>query len=416
MAGLLLRYLFRDHFTLDAVVFLIPWYRFAHEHGLASLGTAFTNYTPFYSYLLILATQFDGFAKPLLLIKSISFVFEFGAAVLAYQLVYFATKSAKRSTMAFAASWLAPTVLFNGALWGQCDSIWAFFELLCVYLYCRGRQGILPFAISFAVKAQGIFLAPFVLGMVFRRRRQWLWLASVPAVYLALAVPVVIAGGSLRQVATVYLNQADTYHRLSMNAANLWIFVPHAFYTPGVVLGLLLAGGAALVIAVGLARSERSSPEALLLGACISLLLMPYLLPKMHERYFYAFELASLSLACINVRYAAAAVLAQVDGILAYLPFDRGWNVHFDLVVAALCNTVLVLYFLRQSGSEERATPFPIAHFVRYTLLCVGFAALLVHIGYQPAALATTILGLAFCVLLPTQAYVMLGRTTVQQT
>jgi len=51
--GLALRYLFREHATSDAVDYLIPWYAFARDHGVAGLSQAFTNYTPFYSYLLL---------------------------------------------------------------------------------------------------------------------------------------------------------------------------------------------------------------------------------------------------------------------------------------------------------------------------------------------------------------------------
>src|SRR5262249_40427433 len=57
--GLALRYLVREHATGDAVRYLIPWYAFARDHGVGGLGEAFTNYTPFYSYLLLIAAQFD---------------------------------------------------------------------------------------------------------------------------------------------------------------------------------------------------------------------------------------------------------------------------------------------------------------------------------------------------------------------
>ena len=414
IAGLPLRYAFQDYSTPDTFKFLLPWYTFARDHGLGGLNKDFTNYTPFYSYLLILTAQFDGLAKPLLLIKTISFVFEFGSAVLAYRLVHFATKSETRSTVAFAVSWLAPTVLFNGALWGQADAIWTFFLLLSIYQFCRGQQGVLPFAFAVAVKAQGTFLAPFVLGVLFRRKRKWLWLASVPIVYLALALPVVIAGGSLQRVLAVYLNQANTYHSLSMNAANFWVFIPNAYYAVGFAIGLILAGVGGLALAGIIARSKRNSAEFLLLAACSSLLLMPYLLPKMHDRYFYAFELASISLACINPRYVPVAVIAQVDGVLAYMAFGRVFG--FDLLLAALCNTVLVLFLLKQLLSEERTAPFPIGHFVSYTLLCVGFASLLIYTGNNPAAVMAKILFIIFCVLLPIQTYIMLKRTTVQHT
>lgn len=414
ISGVLLRYVFRDYSTPDTFAYLLPWYEFSRVHGLDSLRTAFTNYAPFYSYLLILTAQLDGLAKPLLLIKTISFIFEFGSALLAYRLVRFATQNATRSMVAFAVSWLAPTVLFNGALWGQADAIWTFFLLLSLYLFCRGKQGVLPFAMAFAVKAQGIFLAPFVLGILLRRRRRWLWLASVPIVYLALALPIIFAGGSLEKVVSVYLNQANTFHALSMNAANFWIFIPNAYYQVGVAIGLFLTSFVGLALATVIARSERKSPEFLLLAACASLLLMPYLLPKMHDRYFYAFEVASILLACINPRYVPVAVLAQVDGILSYFAFDRVFG--FEILVAALCNTVLALFLVGQLHCSEVATSFPTRQFVRFSLLIVGFVSLLAYAGNSQPDLVVKILGFAFCILLPIQSYILLKQTIVKST
>src|SRR5690242_5058429 len=55
LIGLALRYLARERATIDAVQYLIPWYVFARDHGVGALSEAFTNYTPLYSYLLLIA-------------------------------------------------------------------------------------------------------------------------------------------------------------------------------------------------------------------------------------------------------------------------------------------------------------------------------------------------------------------------
>ncbi|RZI38566.1 hypothetical protein EGT07_33550, partial [Herbaspirillum sp. HC18] len=138
--------------------FLIPWYVFARDHGIGALGEAFTNYTPFYSYLLLIAARFDWLGQPLSLVKAISAMFELGCAIVIARMVWRATRVPLRASMAFCAIWLAPTVILNGAMWGQADSIWAFFVLISVALFMRNRNGILPFAVAFAVKAQAVFL------------------------------------------------------------------------------------------------------------------------------------------------------------------------------------------------------------------------------------------------------------------
>jgi Gpi18-like mannosyltransferase len=374
--GLALRYLAREHATSDAVQYLIPWYVFARDHGVGGLDEAFTNYTPFYSYLLLISARFDGLGQPLSLVKAISAVFELGCAVVVAQIVWRATKAPLRASLAFSSVWLAPTVIFNGALWGQADSIWTFFSLLSVSLFMRNRNGVVPFAVACAVKAQGVFLGPFVLGMILRRRIHWAWFAAVPGVYVILAIPVLLAGRPIASVFTVYLDQAETFHRLTMNAANIWVLAPDVPYAIGIAIGLTLAATAGLALSVFMLRSKQDRPDFILLAACASLLIMPYLLPKMHDRYFYAFELASIALACLNPRYLPFAVIAQLDGVLSYLGFERGTLM--GLLPAALANTLLSLYLGLDLWRGERGYRLPKFAWLGFAASTVGLLSVLI--------------------------------------
>jgi len=340
LAGLALRFIVRGHVTSDAAAYL-SWYAFAREHGFGALRETFTDYAPFYSYLLLAAAKLDGVAQPLTLIKSISVVFELGSALVLARIVWSAAQSPLRSALAFCAAWLAPTVLLNGAVIGQIDSLWSFFLLASLALFLRGRNGMPLFAAAVSAKLQGIFLGPFVFGLVLRRKVNWGWLAALPAAYLLFALPTLLAGRPLASVLSVYKGQAGLFDLLTMNAANIWVFASDTPYALGVGVGLALAAAAGLALSILTARSERDGPEFLLLAACMSLLLMPFLLPKMHDRYFYAFELASIALAALNPRYLAAAVIAQANGVLALLGFVAGDHL-MGLLPAALCNLLLV--------------------------------------------------------------------------
>ena len=377
--GLALRYLAREHATADAALYLIPWYVFARDHGVGGLGEAFTNYTPFYSYLLLIAAQFDRLGQPLSLVKAISTIFELGCAIVAAQIVWRATRAPLRTSLAFCGVWLAPTALFNGALWGQADSIWTFFVLVSVSLFMRERNGVLPFAVACAVKAQGVFLGPFVLGMILRRKIHWAWLAAIPAVYLILAIPVLLAGRPIASVFRVYMDQAGVFHRLTMNAANIWVFAGAAPYAIGVAVGLALAAAAGLALSIFIERSKRDGPTFILLTACASLMLMPYLLPKMHDRYFYAFELASIALACLNPRYLPFAAIAQIDGVLSYLGFERG--IVMGLLPAALCNTFLAVYLVIDLWRGEDGFRFPKVAWLGFVASSAGLLSSLIVAG-----------------------------------
>lgn len=345
-AGVACRYLALDHTTPDTFTFLLPWYEFARSQGLGSLGHPFTNYnyTPFYSYLLLIASRFDGWAQPWHLIKLITFAAEFGCAIVAARIVALGNMQRQAPSIAFAAVWLAPTVLYNGAMWGQADALWAFFCLVSIGCFCRERPrwGVIAFGMAFAVKAQAAFLGPFVFAFVLRRTIHWAWLFAVPAVYFLVALPAWLLGQPIEDIASVYLRQAQTLHWLSLNAGNPWLFVPPRFYTEGVVIGMTLAAAAGLAISIRVARSKLPlTPELLVLAATVSLLLMPFLLPKMHDRFFYAFEVTAIVLACLNPKFITIAVMAQLTGVLSYFAYD-GVNGYGPLL-AAFGNSALVL-------------------------------------------------------------------------
>lgn len=398
LLGLGFRLAVWSHATTDADLYLKPWYAFAHEHGWKALGVGFTNYTPLYSYLLIAVTGFDGLAPPLLLVKAISFAFEFGAAILAYRFVLTATGSRNRASVALAAAWIAPSVLYNGALLGQADSIWAFFVILSAYLFSTGRNGVLPFATAFAVKAQAVFLGPFALGMVLRQRRSLLWFAAIPLVYLALALPTLVAGRPLHQVLEVYADQANTFHRLSMNAANIWTLAPCAPYSLGVAVGLIAAAVAGLALAVLIERSKRTDIEFNTLAACLSLLIMPLLLPKMHDRYFYAFEMLSIILACLNRRYLLVALAAQTSALLSYIAFDQ--LIRKGVPVAAVQNLILAGFLVQSFVRPNPKAQARRGEILAYVLASAALACLLPFCrDPHPNALAKSAFLLGSCLL-----------------
>ena len=367
--------------TPDAHAFLIPWYDFAREHGLGALGHAFTNYTPVFSYLLLVATAFDGVAPPLTLVKAISFAFEFGCAVLASRLVGLVDPRPIKAALAFAAVWTAPSVLHNGSVWGQADSIWTFFVLLALLCCARGGMitGVLAFGVAAAIKAQALFLAPFVLGIGLRWRATAPWLAAIPLVYIALAAPTLLAGRPFGSVLTVYLDQATTFRSLSMNAANLYAFVPNALYGPATAAGLAFAAAAGLAFALWLSRAPRLSGEGVLLAGAVSLLLMPFLLPKMHERHFYAFEVVAITLACARPALVPVAVMAQIGSALSYIPFYDAERT-LGVPIAALTNGVTLLFLSRRLRADvDGGAPVETASYVSHVkLVWFAFAALLV--------------------------------------
>ncbi len=160
--------------------------------------------------------------------------------------------------------------------------------------------------------------------MMLRDKIHWAWLAAVPVVYAALAVPVVVAGRPIASVFSIYMEQAGDvppphHERREYLGVRRESSLPDGCRHRARIGGARRAGSWQAL----LARSKREGPEFILLVACASLMIMPYLLPKMHDRYFFAFEVASIGLACLNARYLPFPVIAQVSGVLSYLGSER---------------------------------------------------------------------------------------------
>jgi Gpi18-like mannosyltransferase len=321
-----------DFLTDDVAYWVIPWYEFLRDNGISALGREFPNaggwdsggnYPPTYFYLLYVATWFDGLLPPLYLIKAISVLFDCVAATAMFGIVRVGTGSSEKAWTSWWAVLCAPTVIANGALWGQCDSIHTSLMLGSVYCALRGwpvaMVTLLGSALAF--KAQAVFLLPFVLMLILRSKAPLWSVAILPLAYSALMLPAALMGRPLVELLTIYLDQASLYRSLSMNAPNLYYFVSSEYLETGTVIGIGVTIVGALAFAV-LPQRRRVvlSPEFLVLAATVSVAAAPFLLPRMHDRYFFPADLMSIALAFYVPSLWFVAVGFQVSSLLAYVP------------------------------------------------------------------------------------------------
>jgi Gpi18-like mannosyltransferase len=194
-----------------------------------------------------------------------------------------------------------------------------------------------------------VFLLPFVLMLMLRSKAPLWSVAILPLVYTVLMVPAALMGRPLAELLTTYLDQASLYRSLSMNAPNLYYFISPAYYEAGTVIGIGVTIVAALVYAV-LPRRRRvvMNPEFLVLAATVSVAVAPFLLPRMHDRYFFPADLMSIALAFFAPRLWLVAVGFQISSLLAYVPIisdtlNRGAGEYRTLMpVAVAINLCLV--------------------------------------------------------------------------
>jgi Gpi18-like mannosyltransferase len=346
--------------SLDMKVYLIPWYNHIMTYGAwASLGEEFSNYTPPYVYLLALVTNIHGLFSAVTSIKLISILFDLFNAYLIFRIVKLQAKNQYLPLTAAALFLCLPTIALNSSAWGQVDSIYTCFLLISLFYLLQDKPlpALISFGIAFAFKAQAIFFSPFLLLLTFKKRIPWRYYLLVPVVYVTMMIPALIAGRPLSNVLKVYLEQADTFRSLSMKAPNLYLFISDELYTPGLYIGIAITALVTLVWAAGYAiKIKALSRETMLLCATVSVAMIPFLLPKMHERYFYLMDVLTFILAFYIPRLWMPAVGAQLVSGMTYFVFlaissqktPSPLGAVF-LILAAFINTLLIGYlFWRQ--------------------------------------------------------------------
>ena len=333
------------------------WMQFIRDNGgIHAFTYEIGDYTPLFPYLLLIWDHLLVGASDTTTIKLSSIIADFVCAAFVYRIVRLRHPEGLLPFFAFATILFAPTVAVNSAYWGQTDMIWTAALVGAVYFFLVDRNllALVLVGIAFAMKQQAVFIGPFLLVLVARRAFPWRYLLIVPAVYLLSVVPAWLGGGSGRALLTIYLDQADKYSELTLNAPTVFQWVPEggsqSFSRAGVVWGLSVL---ALLVAAAIAYVPRLTPPLLLALATASVLVAPFVLPKMHERYFFAADVLTIVLAFYVPRLVPLALVVQVVSILSYAPFLFEEDV-FRGPVLAVFELVAVTVLLGWIAIESR--------------------------------------------------------------
>jgi len=311
----------------DLKTYLYPWIAHIRAAGAVdAFREPFANYTPPYLYLLAAGT--------LLTDNSLVIVKVLGAASCAFAAiaVWHLVQTGRSAIEAAAMSLLLPTMIIDGPLFGQCDGIWVGLCLLSVAAAIEGRMlaMVVWCGIAFAFKAQAAFIAPFVLTVLLQRRTNIVLWAVPPAIYCIAMLPAWLVGWPASDLATIYLHQAEYFNTIG-SSPGLWAIAAATLPRKPTDLFLIgyLAGAIFSATYVILLCRRRLSREQIMEASLLSALALPFLLPKMHERFTLLADLLALSLAFIipkrlNGIVATAVVGASTTGYLAYMT-AIGW-------------------------------------------------------------------------------------------
>lgn len=340
-----------DYISSDYQSFLVLWLDAFRKGGFATLGENVGDYNLIYQYILLLISKAP--LKDLYLIKLFSVIFDYALALsMARAAGLFAGEKAKAPTLLIVLT--LPTVLINGACWGQCDAVYVFFIVmsLCDMKTRKPVRAAAMLAIAFAFKLQTIFFFPIVLlGLIHGEYKPKHALVFALA-YLATTVPALIAGRSLGDALGVYVNQSvgQYYDRLTYNAPNLYTFFPMLVFantqeytwmryiagvdgkSPNAYLrddlmrmmqdATLYACVALVLIVViyWLMHAKEVTPEMTLDMVLFFAIFLPFVMPKIHERYFFMADMLSILYAARRGDRRFVPLLVIGASLMSYMP------------------------------------------------------------------------------------------------
>ena len=328
----------------DYEYFLKDWVRkFSEMSVKEALCTSIGDYNLPYIYILLIFSRMD--LHSMLLIKSFSCIFDVVLAYFVMKIVMLGVKDRRLQMASFVLTLAAPTVMINSAQWSQCDSLYVSFCLMSMLaaLKGKGRPCAICWTIAFCFKMQAVFILPALGIALFMGKVQWKHLLWIPVVYLLSLVPALVCGRSLMSCLDIYSHQTQEYAFLFHNAPTIWRFFEGADFESFSVVSVFSAGAAVILFIYFCSTFVRELKDADLVKLFfLSSMLVPYLLPRMHERYFYMADIMALIYFLYDRRKWYIPVCLILSSVIGYLFYFAGIVIIDQKYIAIVFLAILV--------------------------------------------------------------------------
>ena len=364
--GIIIRLLLFNFETSDYSFYLTNWLKtISEESGFARFGVDVGNYTCPYLYILAIIS-FIPFNK-LYLIKTVSCIFDFLLSIFASKITYEITRDSKKSALAYILIFLCPTVVINSAMWAQCDSIYVSLILGSLYYILKSSpcKSMMLFGLSFAIKLQSIFFAPIFLYLFLAKKIKIRHMFLIPIMYGVTCIPAVLAGRNPLSTLTTYMTQGSDHKFLSANAPSLLGFTVDTGIDDSTLFTLsavLLAGTAVIALLIFTYIKNKSGNSDIVFDlACVLVIMIPFLLPRMHERYFYMADSITIIYALKYGKKFWIPVLTVVSSLYCYFRYllqpDFDYPVFIpSITMGAAFIAVLIIYICKLIKEEHPQT------------------------------------------------------------
>lgn len=350
-----LRAFFMDYQSGDYNVFLTKWVDyFRNSGGFSGLSSSIGNYNLPYLYFLALFSYLPS--SDLHLIKLLSILFDVILAFGMMKLCGVFTRSAPKRLAAYLITLLLPTVILNGAMWGQCDSIYVAFAILAFWLVLtdRPKLSMVCMALSFGFKLQAVFIMPLYLVLLFAKKIKFWHYLIFPLTYIVEIIPAVAMGRPFLDAFLLYFRQAGTVGSgLNYNSPSIFALFPSGVNTAALsAVGILLAFLFVFLIFLRTYKHRNSLNNEALLGVALLFAVgIPFLLPHMHDRYFFMADVLTLLPAVLYARYAPITILTSfASGLCYYSYLNQAYLLPISYGAIALIGVLIIVF----TFTEER--------------------------------------------------------------
>ncbi len=353
--------------SADYKYFLSIWYTdIDAAGGIAGIGNVYGNYTPAYMYLMAIMTHFP--ISGLFAIKLFSVIFDFIMAVFAGLCVLELTGKKTVALASYTAVLFLPSVFINSSIWAQCDSIFVCFLIMSLYFMLKGKSipCMVFFGLAFSFKLQAIFFIPVLILASIKGKVKWWSFALAIGTFFAMGLPAVIAGMSFSDAYGVYFLQANYYSQINMNAPNLYsailqlmTYVPYEGFADSLIWFTFGGVGCAMLLLYK-SRFDKDDNFIWLLIAVFFAAFMPFLLPHMHERYWYLCDILALITVFCRPKYLPVSVSLLVPSLYSLSVFifrtEKRFMPFFGLVMlVGICAVGYGLYQNVKKSEESTA-------------------------------------------------------------
>jgi Gpi18-like mannosyltransferase len=343
------------------------WYDVIQRKGIRVFADSFSDYNPPYLYLLYLIARFLPAVDEVIAVKIPSLITDFVCAGFIYKLVKLKSQNIDLALLAYLATLLSPTVILNSSFWGQTDSLYTAGLAACLYFLMIKKNWLafISFGIAFAFKLQAVFLLPFLLILWLKKEVSWKHFLMIPLVYLISILPAWIIGRPIVSLLNIYNSQTNEIKGLTLSAPTLYAWFP----SRNEPFNILFPAGIAFSITVILAfafvvyRSQtRLNSKHLIQLALFTVLIVPFTLPEMHDRYFFPADVLSIAFGFYFPDYFYVPLTVNLISFFSYQNFLFGvMTIPIEYLALAMAIIIVIVGRTTYKGLYQSDSDHPAA-------------------------------------------------------